>query len=123
MSFGILCFHTHTCAGLGRGGSGRVGGWGGPGGGGQGGVLAGRVGGVWYERSYSQKGCLYGRIKNALRNRVDRDTSKKVVVIWRKAVMTWRKVEKCWRKKFNGLANLYCCCPQPPASCVTVLTA
>ena len=45
--------------------------WGGwPGGGGPGGMQAGRVGGGWYKRSYSQKGCLYGGVQNALRKRV-----------------------------------------------------
>ena len=54
-------------------GAGRAGwgGWGGgPGGGGQGGMQAGRVGGQWYERSYSPKGRWYGGVKNVLRNRV-----------------------------------------------------
>ena len=61
--------------GPGGGGSGRmralwgVGGcW--PGGGGPVRMLAGRVGGRWYERSYSPKGCFYGGVKNALRKRV-----------------------------------------------------
>ena len=48
------------------GGVGWLAGWGGPGG-----VLAGRVaGGGGKGRSYSQKGCLCGGVKNALRNRV-----------------------------------------------------
>ena len=50
----------------------RAGWGGGQGGGGPGGVtvLAGRIGVCGYERLYSPKGCLYGRIKNALRNQV-----------------------------------------------------
>ena len=51
--------------GSGGGGSGRVvvGEWGGwPGGSGPGGMRASRVGGGWYKRSYSPKGCLYGGV-------------------------------------------------------------
>ena len=36
--------------------------------GGPGGIWA--VGEGWYKRSYSQKGCLYARVKNALRKGV-----------------------------------------------------
>ena len=74
----------------------RVAGW-------PGGMRGGRMGGLWYERSYSPKGCLYGGVKNALRKRVGYETWRKVVVVWRKVVMTWRKVVKCWRKKIQSL--------------------
>ena len=60
---------------MGGWGGGPVGGWGRRAGWGVAGGAAGRVGGGpggrgWYERSYSPKGCLYGGVKNALRNRV-----------------------------------------------------
>ena len=72
---------------------------------GQGGMVGWRAGwgwagwgGGWCVRSYSPTGCLYGGVKNALRNRVGLEIWRKVVVVWRKVVITWRKGVKCWSK-------------------------